>query len=186
MRDEKLLRILHTDPERGMKLLIGEYAGLVYAVVRGRLSSSAFCPADIEGCAADTFSEFYCQLDKYEPEQGSIRAWLCLIAKRNALDALRRHYKDAQALSLDEESAAQYADDFSLEGNLEEKGLRLALVNAVKSLGDPDREIIVRKYFLAQSSKEIARILHMSVSNVDTRTHRAIQKLRRQFGGDDP
>lgn len=184
MRDDKLLKALHAEPDSGMKMLIDLYAGLVYSIVRSKLSSSAFCAADVENCVADTFSEFYCDLDKYDPSLGSIKSWLCVIAKHNALDLLRRRCKEVDTLSLDDGYAVKYADDFSLEGSFEDKALRMELINAVKKLGYPDREIIVRKYFLAQSSKEIADILRMSVSNVDTRTHRAIKKLRKQFGGD--
>ena len=165
-----------------MALLINRYAGLVHTVVRSKLSG--FCTADIEGCVADTFSEFFCDLEKYSPSQGSIRAWLCVIAKNNALDRLRQHYKDANNISLDDQSATQYPDDFSLEGDFEDKSLRMELIEAIRQLGHTDREILMRKYFLDQSSKHIADILHMSVSNVDTRTHRAIQKLRKRFGGD--
>lgn len=184
MQDEKLLKKLHTDPEHGMRTLINLYAGLVYAVVRSKLRSPDFGETDVESCAADTFSEFYCDLDKYDPSQGSIRSWLCVIARNNALDHLRRHYRDSGLVSLDDGSLPQQADDFSLEGDFEDRAMRAALIQAIRELGQPDRQILMRKYYLGQTSKQIADTLHMSVSNVDTRTHRAIQKLRKQFGGD--
>lgn len=186
MRDDALLRQLHTDPERGMKRLMDQYMGLVYAVVKARLPASSFCPADIEGCVADTFSEFYCGLDRFDPGKGSIKAMLCVIAGRNALDRVRSLYAQAGNLSLDDDRAAQYPDDFSLEGDFEKKEQRQELLDEIRNLGQPDREIILRKFFLAQSSKEIAQALGMTVSNVDTRTHRAVQKLRKRFGGDTP
>lgn len=185
MHDDALYQILHQDPDAGMKILIDQYAGLVSAVVQSKLSPCVFCAADIEHCIADVFSEFYCDLDKYDPKRSSIRAWLCVIAKHNALDRLRNYYSNAGAVSLDDGgSRAQPADNFSIEEDLEDRDTRSALIKAVKNLGEPDREILIRKFYLAQSSKEIADKLKMTVSNVDTRTHRAIQKLREQFGGD--
>lgn len=184
MRDDKLLKKLHSDPERGMSALISQYAGLVYAVVRGKLPADGFCQADIDGCVADTFSEFYCGLNRFDPAAGSIKSWLCVIAKNNALDVLRRRYRDSNILPLDDVTDTQCADDFSLEGNFEEQEQRTRLLDAIKALGQPDHEILVRKYYLSQSSREIASSLHMSVSAVDTRAHRAIQKLRKQFGGE--
>ena len=59
----------------------------------------------------------------------------------------------------------------------------MELMGAVKALGEPDCEIILRKFYLSQSSKEIAERLNMTVSNVDTRTHRAIKRLRNELGG---
>lgn len=185
MDDAVLLERLRNDPEQGMAALIDAYGGLVYAVVRGKLRAPAFGQTDVEHCVADSFSEFYCDLGKYSPEQGSIRSWLCVIARHNAMDALRRHYREGQTVSLDDEAAPPIADDFSVEGDLEDRAFRAELAEAVKALGQPDREIILRKYWLAQSSKEIARAMHMTVSNVDTRAHRAIRKLRERFGGEE-
>lgn len=183
MRDDRLLKKLQTDPENGMKMLIHQCAGLVYAVVRSKLLQGQFCEADIESCVADTFSEFYCGLSQYDPDKGSIKSLLCVIARSNALDYLRRHYRDKDTLSLEDTAVTQHPDDFSLEGDFEDKTVRQALLTAIVTLGSPDKDILIRKYYLNQSSKEIAAALHMGVSAVDTRTHRAIQKLRKQFGG---
>ncbi len=183
MQDTQLLEKLQTEPETGMQLLLSQYAGLVYAVVRGKLSSCVFCEADVEGCVADTFSEFYCDLSRYDPALGSIKAWLCVIARNNALDYLRKFYREAGVCAPREE-LAQYADEFSVEGSVQDRELRLELMKAIRDLGEPDREIIVRKFYLSQSSKEIAEKMNLTVSNVDTRTHRALKKLRQKFGGD--
>jgi len=184
IKDKELLKKLHREPECGMELLIDEYAGLVHAVVRSKLLPAVFCEADIEGCVADVFSEFYCDLDKYSLKLGSIKSWLCVIAKHNAIDYLRRYYKEAEVVSLDDETSyTECADDFSLEGSFEKESERMELMKAVKALGEPDCEIIVRKFYLSQSSKEIAKRLGMTVSNVDTRTHRAIKRLRDELGG---
>lgn len=185
MHDDALYQILRQDPEAGMRILIDQYAALIYAVVKGKLSPSLFCPADIEHCVADVFSEFYFDLDQYNPDAGSIKAWLCVIAKHNALDLLRKAHKKPYSVSLDgTDPCAQIADGFSLEANFEDQEMRLSLMQAIRDLGEPDHEIIVRKFFLSQTSREIAEVLNITTSNVDTRTHRAIRKLRERIGGD--
>lgn len=184
MQDEALLEELQHSPDAGMTLLMKQYGGLVYAIVKGKLSGSAFCAADIEHCVADTFSEFYCDLGKYNPASGSIKSWLCVIAKHNALDYLRRHDKVADIISLDDEAMSAYsADAFSVEEDFLKQDFRRELIEEIRRLGEPDCELILRKYYLSQSSKEIADKLNMTVSAVDTRTHRAIKKLREKFGG---
>ena len=57
------------------------------------------------------------------------------------------------------------------------------IFNAIKNLGEPDSSIIFRKYYYGESSEKIAEILDMTPSNVDTRAHRAIKKLREMLGG---
>lgn len=185
MQDNELMNILKTDPNSGMTLLLTQYGGLVYSVVKRKLAGQNFCDADIEHCVADTFSEFYCDLDKFHEAAGSIRAWLCVIARHNAYDRLRKYKKEAGTLSLDAEGIAEPWDDtFSVEDALVTEELRRELLREIKALGEPDCSILLRKYYFSQSSKEIAAALNLTVSSVDTRTHRAIQKLRNIFGGE--
>ena len=185
MQDDELMNILKTDPNTGMTLLLAQYAGLVHSIVKHKLAGQTFCDADIEHCVADTFSEFYCDLDKFQKAAGSIRAWLCVIARNNAYDCLRRHKKEAGTLSLDAEGIAEPWDTtFSVEEALVTKEFREELLREIKALGEPDSTILLRKYYLSESSKEIAASLNLTVSAVDTRTHRAILKLRSIFGGE--
>lgn len=184
MEDLKLLRLLHKDPSAGMEKLMEQYAGLVYAVVKGRLDSSFCVSSDTEDCVADVFSEFYTDLSKYDPKISSIKSYLCVLARNNATDVLRRREKQRGDISLDdEESLLQIADEVTLDSELAEDELREEVLSAVKSLGEPDTAIIMRKYYLGQSSKEIASSLGMTVANVDTRTHRALARLRQMLGG---
>lgn len=173
MRDTELMGLLRENPEKGLKALTTQYGGLVYAVVRRSFGEAS--NADIEACAADVFAEFYLELDKYDPSKGSIKAWLCVIARHNAVDAAR---KTKETLPLDEEVLSEAS---SVEGELEENELRRAVLSEVKNLPEPDREILLRKFYLGESSKEIAKRLKMSVSNVDTRTIRAIERLRKKL-----
>lgn len=178
--DQELLELLRLAPERGIEALMEQYGGLVYAVVRGRLRGDGFCAADAEGCAADTFSEFYLSLDRYDLKKGSVRAWLCVIARHNALDLVRKRCREGGVVPLDEELAG--ADDGPpLESGLEERERRRAVLEAVKAMDHPDREIILRKYYLGESSREIGARLGLTVANVDTRSRRAVDRLRNKL-----
>lgn len=70
------------------------------------------------------------------------------------------------------------------EDEAESRERRQELLRAIDALENTDREILLRKYFMSQNSKDIARIMHMTVSAVDTRAHRAVKKLRSILGGD--
>lgn len=177
MQDQELLDTLRRAPEQGMKTLMEQYGGLVCAVAKGRLPGDVFCAADVEGCAADAFSEFFLGLDRYDPEKGSIRAWLCVIARRNALDLVRRRYRERKLVPLEEEPSLP-EDGPLLESDLEDRELRRAVLASVKALDEPDREIILRKYYLGESSRQIGERLGMTAASVDTRAHRAVEKLR--------
>lgn len=183
MREEELLTLLRNNPDAGMRRLIRTYAGLVLSVVRGKLPSHLFCDADIEDCVAQTFSEFYCDLNKYSPGKGSIRSLLCVMARNNATDILRQRYKENQNISIDDESCDWCEEFLSYDGGFEDAEDRQVLTSAISQLGEPDKEIIIRKFYLCENSKTIAKKVGLTVSNVDTRTHRAISKLRGILGG---
>lgn len=179
MKDIELIERLRRDPSRGMQTLSAQYAGLLYTVVRMRLPESAFGSGEIEDIVADTLSAFYLSLDRYDPDRCSIRGYLCVMARNRAVDALRR--SPVTPLPLDEE----IDDGLDVADGVEESDLRARLIREIQALGEPDSAILIRKYYLGQGSKQIAVDLGLTVSNVDTRTHRAIQKLREIFRGEN-
>ena len=183
MEDSKLLRLLHKDPNAGMEQLLSQYTGLVYAVVKSKLDGSYYVSSDLEACVADVFSKFYTELSGYDPRLSSIQSYLCVIARNHAINvAKKRHLEGGISLN-DAQSILQIPDDVMIESDLTDKELRREVLRAVEDLGEPDSSIIFRKYYYGESSKEIAKAVGLSVSNVDTRTHRALNKLRKMFGG---
>lgn len=183
MEDSKLLQLLHTDPNAGMEQLMNQYAGLVYAIVKSKLIESYYVSSDIEDCVADVFSKFYTEHSNYDPTISSIKSYLCVIARNHAINiAKKRNFFQHVSLD-DEQSLLQIADDLLIDSELAEDELRREVIQAVQNLGEPDSSIIFRKYYYGESSKQIAKALGLTVSNVDTRTHRALNKLRKLFGG---
>lgn len=181
MNDERLLELLNNDPDRGMRKLIDTYSGLVWSIVRGRLRPPGFSEEDAEECVADAFAELWRDRAKLDLSRGSLKSWLARSALNNAYDRLRRQRSREGCVPIEElpEDKASVEIDFT-------SGLRRAeLIAALDALSGPDRETVVRKYFLGQSSKEIAGHMNATVSAVDTRTHRAIKKLREIMGGNE-
>ena len=175
MGDKELIQLLHNDPQKGFDVLTAQYAGLLYTVVRGRLPASRFGVSEIEDAVADTFSDFYLHLDDYHSERCSVKSYLCVMARNKAIDTARKAKITALPLQ-DMEDVIDTKDD------IEKSELRAELLREIRELGEPDSVILMRKYYLGQPSKEIAEALSMSVSNVDTRAHRAIEKLKKRLG----
>ncbi len=176
MSDRELIRLLRRDPQKGFDALIRQYGGLLYTLVRGRLSSQRFGSAQVEDLVADTFSDFYLSLDSFDPARCSVKSYLCVIARNKAADILRQSH--ITELPLEEAE-----DALDLTDTIEESVLRAQLLQEIQSLGEPDSVILIRKYYLGQPSKEIAAALNLTPANIDTRAHRAIKKLRKIFGG---
>ena len=185
MEDNKLLRLLHKDPNAGMEQLLNQYTGLVYAVVKSKLDDSYYVSSDIEDCVTDVFSKFYAELSDYDSKISSIKTYLCVIARNHAINVAKKRSLEGGISLDDEQSLLQIADDVMIDSELADEELRREVIRAVEDLGEPDSSIIFRKYYYGESSKEIARATGLSVSNADTRTHRALNKLRKMFGGNE-
>lgn len=183
MEDTKLLRLLHKDPNAGMEQLMNQYTGLIYAVVKSKLADSHYVSSDIEDCVADVFSKFYIDMADYDPAISSIKSYLCVIARNHAINIAKKRSL-MESVSLDDEASLfQVADDVIIDSELAEDELRREVIQAVENLGEPDASILFRKFYYGESSKDIAQAVGLTVSNVDTRTHRALNRLRKMFGG---
>ncbi len=185
MEDKKLLRLLHKDPNAGMEQLLNNYTGLVYAVVKSKLNGSYCVSSDLEDCVADVFSKFYTELADYDPAMSSIKSYLCVIARNHAINVAKKRSLEGGISLDDEQSLLQIVDDVTIDSELTDEELRREVIKAVEDLGEPDSSIIFRKYYYGESSKEIANAIGLSATNVDTRTHRALNKLRKMFGGNE-
>lgn len=184
MDDNKLLQLLHKDPNAGMEQLMNQYTGLVYTVVKSKLADSYYVSSDVEDCVADVFSKFYTELSHYDSAISSIKSYLCVIARNHAINISRKRSRQLGSISLDDEaSLLQVADMVIIDSKLAEDALRLEVIKAVEDLGEPDSNILFRKFYYGESSKNIAKAVGLTASNVDTRTHRALNKLRKMFGG---
>ena len=182
MNDTDLLNLLKKDSEKGLAALMQSYTGLVCSVIKS--GSSLFSAEDIEELASDVFFDFYRNIRKYKPELGSIKTFLCTSAKHKALDLARKRTRENGNVSMDdEENFLQFADELAVEEEFFEKEERKALFSEIAALGEPDCEIITRKFFLREPTKSIAARLGLSAENVDVRTHRALARLREKIGG---
>lgn len=185
MDDNKLLRLLRKDPNAGMEQLMDQYTGLVFSVVRSKLADSYYVSSDIEDCVADVFSKFYTELSDYDPTILNIKAYLCVIARNHAINVAKRRCREVGISHDAEQSLTLSADDVMIESELADDELRREVIWAVEGLGEPDSSIIFRKFYYGESSRQIAKATGLTVSNIDTRTHRALRKLRKMFGGNE-
>ncbi|MBQ9543788.1 MAG: sigma-70 family RNA polymerase sigma factor [Clostridia bacterium] len=179
MTDPEILGLLKRSPEDGMKALMRQYTDLLFAVARGRLAGKG-TDQDAEDAVSETFAEFYRSKNRFDPEKGTLKGFLCGVARHKAAKIAKK------LLPLSpEEPSEDEADDFDLETEFIHRLQKKRLADAIRALGEPDREIIVRKFFFGESSKRIGEKTGLSPGAVDTRTHRALKKLRDTIGKED-
>jgi RNA polymerase sigma factor (sigma-70 family) len=142
----------------------------VYAYVASMLRDRSAA----EEVTAQAFERAYRKRATYRAGRGTPEAWLFGIARHAALDELRR-LKRRAPLEADPEDFQAEAPDDHAEGVVRRETVRAALA----TLAPRDRDLVALKFQAGLSNAEIGRVLAMSESNVGTKLHRTMEKLRR-------
>lgn len=179
--DMELLNLLHNKPETGLKMMMDNYMALIYTIIHNKLSG-IYSREDIEECVSDVFFEVFHYKNRIDLEKGSIKAFLAVVAKRKAIDMYRKN-KNNNHVPIDDVSEELYSVVDDAAHSLLVKESNSELIEAIKSLGEPDSEIIIRKYYLYQSSKDISSELGLKVNTIDKKVSRCIGKLKKVLGG---
>lgn len=146
----------------------------VYAYVASLLGDRAAA----EDTTALAFERAYRKRRRYRAGRGSPEAWLFGIARNAALDELRKRKRRATLEAEPEDVAAPGADELA-ELSLRRETVRAAL----GQLDARERELVALKFMAGLSNAEIAGVIGVSESNVGTRLHRTVNKLREACNG---
>lgn len=128
--------------------------------------------ADAEEVTQTTFLELWRTLDRYDPER-SLEAWLLAIARKRAIDVLRRRRRDV--VSLDEVVRMPHVSDDVAERGVEGTDVRSALGR----LPEGQRSVIHMAYFGGMTQQEISEHLGLPLGTVKARTFRGLRAMRR-------
>jgi RNA polymerase sigma-70 factor, ECF subfamily len=113
----------------------------------------------------------------YRPELGSAEAWLYGIARNVALDEHRRARRRPIV-----PPRVEPPEPVAPDAALERADRQSVLFAGLNTLAPTDREVIALKFWADLANGEIAAVLGCTESNVGTRLHRAIGKLREVCG----
>lgn len=171
MTDEQLAKKLKKHNESALEKIMKKYTPLLSAIVYN-ISNGTLSTSDIEEVVADSFISLWNNADKVEPE--SLKGYLCTIAKSKAKNKIRE-IKQPNVLSLDDVIPE---DNLELDKQTEDKMIGNILYEAVNSMGEPDREIVLRHYYYYQPSSKISEIMGMNADTVKSRIRRAKDKLK--------
>lgn len=173
MNDTQTIENIKNRNEAAISCVITRYSKLLWSIA-GAVLNGVGSPEDVEECVADTFIYLWEHPEKYDPQRGKLKTWLAIVARTRAVDRCRDIAKRATVPLED----ATLIDELGVVDGILREDQRQALEVSVDGLGEPDREILIRRYYYDQKPKEIARALNMEVKQVDNHLYRTKQRLR--------
>jgi RNA polymerase sigma-70 factor (ECF subfamily) len=131
-----------------------------------------------EELTAETFERALRQWRRFDPRRGSVRTWLCQLARTTALDHFRseeRRRRREGAYALDRPAEVE-------DGVF--GGLSPELERALAGLSAGEREVIALRVLLDLDIETAARVLRVSPTACTTRLSRALKKLEERMNAD--
>lgn len=136
--------------------------------------------AQAEEVVADTYHQAWREARRYDAARGAPMAWLLMMCRSRALDALRA--RDPAMLHEDPASLVEEAlqprggDPVDLLAACEE---RATLHGALAQLSPPQRQMVALAFFRGMTHEEIAAHAALPLGTVKSQIRRALDVLRR-------
>lgn len=181
MADEDIVMLLRERNQKGIELVAERYERLLryiaVTILRGRETA-------VEECINDVYLKVWTHGAEYDYEKASFRTYLKAITRNTALNYLRKLRRLEELEGLDENDTLQseYIDDSQ---NLEQRIIFQEEVQALKRVLDAlkkkDRELVLRRFYYLQSTRQIAEAMGMSENAVDSKVSRLKKKIRKHY-----
>ncbi len=165
------------------------YRGIMRDAVDARMDVKLRQRIDASDIVQDALMEAFMRLEEFVRRQPMpMPKWLVETAIQQLRTAIRTHVRTAKRtvnkqLSFDDSNiypfAQQMTGDSERPEEIAEMDERLTqIADAVKSLDEADREILLFRYFNGLSNVQVASILGVSETVASKRHFRAIQRLQ--------
>lgn len=130
-----------------------------------------------EDVVQETFLTLWQRAGSYDASLGSPMAWLATIARRKAIDHVRRAARTAtDDIEVEEEIAAEHVDPLALAEKAEDAA---KLVEGLSGLDRERLQMVLLAYVFGWSRDDLARHFDRPTGTIKTWLHRTVADLRR-------
>ena len=169
---QDLVRAARKGDRGAFSRLVKMYERLVYTLIV-RIVRDEDMALDL---SQEAFLKAYRKMRTLRKPQAFV-AWLCAIARRTALDHVRRSSLEITGAerALELESAVEDPDPLDDSAGL--------LRRAMESLSPRDRQLLTLAYFEEMSMAQVGKVMDIPAGNVRVYVHRARKRLRDKLRG---
>jgi RNA polymerase sigma factor (sigma-70 family) len=178
--DSKLIRAALRGKQEAFQRLMDKYRDAIYHLLRRMISSSD----EIDDLTQETFIKAFASLKSFN-EDYAFSTWLYKIATNNCIDYIRK--KKLQTYSIDK-PIESVESDFSFElpdttyepdRDIIQRQRSTLIEEAIASLPEKYRRVIILRHTEEKDYAEIAKILHLPIGTVKAHLFRAREMLNK-------
>lgn len=167
--DLALVTAIRSGDQGAMAALYDRYSSIVYAVALRVLQDT--------GTAEDVLQDIFMQLWRnpgaFDASRGNMAAWLAVIARHRAIDALRRRRPENNI----EDVVVSVEHDFASDADRSRAMDKVR--GALQTMSPPQRSALEMAYFEGLTHAEIAQKTGEPLGTIKTRIRTGLLSLRR-------
>jgi RNA polymerase sigma-70 factor (ECF subfamily) len=174
--DEQLMAAIQRQDQTALATLFRRHAVLLRSIINRVIHNDS----DTDDLLQEILCEVWEQASHYSQEKGKALGWLVTLARRRAIDRLRRQqaYHRAEERLRAEKKAApvvaqQGADQEAIASDRSE-----ILRNVIEALPEAQREALILAFYHGMSQREIAAHTGVPLGTIKTRLELAVRKIR--------
>jgi RNA polymerase sigma-70 factor (ECF subfamily) len=174
--DEMLMQEITQRRQQALKELYSRYARSLRALI----GSVVHEESEADDVLQESFLQIWREAHHYSPKAGKPLGWVITIARRRAIDRVRRRdsYRRAKQRFEDEiKPQAQPVRSSATDAQVSQSDLRKFLGRQMKTLPKVQREAVELAYFAGLSQREIAATTNTPLGTVKTRLQLGLRKL---------
>ena len=172
-----VVRIVRRE-EAALAEVYDRYASLVYAVALRVLREATAA----EEVLQDTFHRLWIVAARFDPQRGSLPAWLAVAARHRAIDRLRQRDPEADGDAESEAGGVEIRVPYDLEDEISRQRMVERVRAAMERLPQAQRGVIEQAYFEGLTHSELARKTGEPLGTIKSRLRSAVAALRRELG----
>lgn len=173
---------LDTEPVIKSRQAFERYYQKYYPLVLKRIKNKISNIEQAEDLTMDVFAKCYEKFDEFDETKASFGTWLYVIVSNK----LKNYYRSKKQFDeIDERMEAVSGFEEEIISAEYIKQMRNSLANALETLNETQRKIVILKYFQEKNTAEISRITGMTEVNVRVTLSRGIAKLKEYFEKND-
>jgi RNA polymerase sigma-70 factor (ECF subfamily) len=153
------------------------HAGAVFALARRLLADATLA----EEIVQEVFLRLWNQPERFDPERGTLRAYLLAQCHGRSVDLLR---SESSRRAREERDARRTAEaGYDLEHEVVDLSVAERVKEALAQLPEGEREAIALAYFGGHTYREVADILDQPEGTVKSRIRSGLKRLRSDLVG---
>ncbi|OON99834.1 MAG: hypothetical protein ATN35_10645 [Epulopiscium sp. Nele67-Bin004] len=170
MTDTQILQGLKQNDLDCYRALVAKYTNYVVAVI---CHISDLSRQDTEELSADVFIKLWNMRDTLDIDETKLKAYIARTTRNMTINFLRK--QGFETLPIEEDQIKNVTP--TPEKEILNNEVRTQLVEAIKTLPSPDKEIFLRRYFYQEKIKDIASQLNLNENTIHTKLSRGKKKL---------